>query len=58
MPKLKLATVGTWGHFPHVLEQLGGSEDVEVVALAKVLPGDDLNVVRKFPIASGAARLR
>jgi predicted dehydrogenase len=51
MSKLKLATIGAYGHFPHVLEELEGSDDLDVVALAKALPDDDLDAVRKFPIA-------
>lgn len=54
MKKLRLATIGAWGHLPSVFEEIGDSGNVVVVALAKALSDDDLERLRKFEIARNA----
>ena len=58
MPNLRLATIGAWGHFPHVFEEINAAQGVEVVALARALPNDDLNLIRQFALCAKCAGLR
>lgn len=57
-PRLRLATIGAWGHVSLVLKELTGCAGVEVVGLAKALPQDDAEdrpaSLRRFPVAADA----
>ncbi len=44
--KIRLGIIGSWGHFVHVLDDIEKMPEVEVVGLARALPGEDFSGVR------------